>query len=50
MKGIIIASDGNRATQYKVLKDTIPVFAAEKGYHGVGGIVHDMEDWIESTF
>ena len=50
MKGIVIASDGNRATQYKVLKDTIPVLCAEKGYNGVGGIVHDMEDWDESTF
>ena len=50
MKGIVILSDGNQATQYKVLKDAIPVFCAEKGYNGVGGIVHDMEDWNESTF
>ena len=50
MKGIVVLSDGNQATQYKVLKDAIPVFCAEKGYNGVGGIVHDMEDWNESTF
>ena len=50
MKGIVVSSDGNRATQYKILKDAIPVFCAKKGYNGVGGIVHDMKDWIESTF
>ena len=50
MKGIVISSDSNRATQYKVLKDAVPVFCAEKGYNGVGGIVHKMEDWDESTF
>ena len=50
MKGIAVSSDGNRATQYKILKDAIPVFCAEKGYNGVGGIVHDMKDWNESTF
>ena len=50
MKGIVVSSDGNRATQYKTLKDAIPVFCAEKGYNGVGGIVHDMKDWNESTF
>ena len=50
MKGIVVSSDSNRATQYKILKDAIPVFCAEKGYTGVGGIVHDMKDWNESTF
>ena len=50
MKGIVVSSDSNRATQYKALKDAVPVFCAEKGYIGVGGIVHDMEDWVEGTF
>ena len=50
MKGIVVSSDGNQATQYKVLKDSIPVFCAKKGYNGVGGIVHDIDDWKESTF
>ena len=50
MKGIVISSDSNRATQYKVLKDAVPVFCAEKGYNGVGGIVHEMEDWDEVNF
>ena len=50
MKGIVVSSDGNRATQYKELKDTISVFCAEKGYIGVGEIVHDMEDWVEANF
>ena len=50
MKGIIVvSSDGNRATQYKILKDAVPVFCAEKGYNGVGGIVHEMKDWVEHT-
>ena len=50
MKGIVISSDSNRATQYKILKDAVPVFCAEKGYNGVGGIVHEMKDWVEHTF
>ena len=50
MKGIVISSDGNRATQYKILKDGIPVFCAKKGFTGVGGIVHDMKDWVENNF
>ena len=50
MKGIVVSSDGNRATQYKILKDAIPVFCAEKGYNGVGGIVYDMKDWVENNF
>ena len=50
MKGIVVSSDSNRATQYKALKDAVPVFCAEKGYIGVGEIVHDMEDWDVSTF
>ena len=50
MKGIVVSSDSNRATQYKALKDAIPVFCAEKGYGAVGEIVHDMEDWDVSTF
>ena len=50
MKGIVVSSDSNRATQYKALKDAVPVFCAEKGYIGVGGIVHDMEDWDENNF
>ena len=50
MKGIVVSSDGNRATQYKILKDAIPVFCAEKGYNGVGGIVHEMKDWVDHTF
>ena len=50
MKGIVVSSDGNRATQYKILKDAIPVFCAKKGYNGVGGIVYDMKDWNKSTF
>ena len=50
MKGIVVSSDGNRATQYKILKDAIPVFCADKGYHGVGGIVYNMKDWEERTF
>ena len=50
MKGIVVSSDGNRATQYKILKDAVPVFCAEKGYNGVGGIVHEMKDWVEHTF
>ena len=37
MKGIVVSSDSNRATQYKALKDAVPVFCAEKGYIGVGG-------------
>ena len=50
MKGIVVSSDSNRATQYKVLKDAVPVFCAKKGYNGVGGIVHEMEDWDEVNF
>ena len=50
MKGIVVSSDSNRATQYKALKDAVPVFCAEKGYGAVGEIVHDMEDWDVSTF
>ena len=50
MKGIVISSDSNRATQYKVLKDAVPVFCAEKGYNGVGGIAHEMKDWDEVDF
>ena len=50
MKGIVVSSDSNRATQYKALKDAVPVFCAEKNYSGVGEIVHDMEDWDVSTF
>ena len=50
MKGIVISSDSNRATQYKILKDAVPVFCAEKGYNGVVGIVHDMKDWVEVDF
>ena len=50
MKGIVISSDSNRATQYKDLKDAVPVFCAEKGYTGVGVIVHEMEDWDEVNF
>ena len=50
MKGIVISSDSNRATQYKILKDAVPVFCAEKGYNGVGGIVHEMKDWVEVDF
>ena len=50
MKGIVVSSDSNYATQYKALKDAVPVFCAEKGYIGVGGIVHDMEDWDENNF
>ena len=50
MKGIVISSDGNRATQYKILKDGIPVFCAEKNYPGVGKIVHDIKDWVENNF
>ena len=50
MKGIVISSEGNRATQYKILKNGIPVFCAEKGYNGVGQIVHDMKDWAENNF
>ena len=50
MKGIVVSSDGNCATQYKILKDAIPVFCADKGYHGVGGIVYEMKDWEERTF
>ena len=50
MKGIVVSSDSNRATQYKALKDAVPVFCAEKSYSGVGEIVHDMEDWDVSTF
>ena len=50
MKGIVVSSDSNRATQYKILKDAIPIFCAEKGYNGVGGIVHEMKDWVEVDF
>ena len=50
MKGIVVSSDSNRATQYKILKDAVLVFCAEKGYNGVGGIVHEMKDWVENTF
>ena len=50
LKGLIISSDGNRATQYKVLKDCIPVFCAEKNYAGIGEIIRNMEDWKERTF
>ena len=50
MKGVVISSEGNRATQYKILKDGIPVFCAENNYQAVGQIVHDMKDWDESRF
>ena len=50
MKGIVVSSDSNRATQYKILKDAIPVFCAKKGYNGVGGIVYDMKNWDKRTF
>ena len=50
MKGIVVSSDGNRATQYKALKDAIPIFCAEKGYCAVGEIVQDMEDWDMSNY
>ena len=50
MKGIVVSSDSNRATQYKALKDAIPIFCAEKGYCAVGEIVQDMEDWDMSTY
>ena len=50
MKGVVISSEGNRATQYKILKDGIPVFCAENNYQAVGQIVHDMKDWDESKF
>ena len=50
LKGLTISSDGNRATQYKVLKDCLPVFCAEKTYTGVGEIIRNLQDWDESTF
>ena len=50
MKGIVVSSDSNRATQYKALKDAIPIFCAEKGYYAVGEIVQDMEDWDMSNY
>ena len=50
MRGVVISSEGNRATQYKILKDGIPVFCAENNYQAVGQIVHDMKDWDESRF
>ena len=50
MKGVVISSEGNRATQYKILKDGIPVFCAENNYQAVGQIVHDMKDWDENRF
>ena len=50
LKGLTISSDGNRSTQYKILKDALPVYCAEKLYPGVGEIVRNMEDWKEDTF
>ena len=50
MKGLVISAEGNRATQYKILKDGIPVFCAENNYQAVGQIVHDMKDWDENRF
>jgi len=50
MKGLVISAEGNRATQYKILKDGIPVFCAENNYQAVGEIVHDMRDWDENRF
>ena len=50
MKSVVISSEGNRATQYKILKDAIPVFCAENNYQAVGEIVHDMRDWDENRF
>ena len=50
LKGLTISSDGNRSTQYKILKDALPVYCLEKLYPGMGEIVRNMEDWDEDTF
>ena len=50
LKGLTVSSDVNRSTQYKILKDTLPVCCAEKLYSGVGQIVCKLEDWNENTF
>ena len=38
LKDLTISSDGNRSTQYKILKDALPVYCSEKLYPGVGEI------------
>ena len=50
LKGLTISSDGNRATQFKVLKDCLPVYCSEKLYEGIGEIVRNMQDWDEISF
>ena len=40
----------NKSTQYKILKDALPVYCAKKLYLGVGKIVCNMQDWDEATF
>ena len=50
LKGLTISSDGNRSTQYKILKDALPVYCAEQSFAGVGEIVRTQEDWDETIF
>jgi hypothetical protein len=50
LKGLIISSDGSRSTQYKILKDALPVYCAEQSFAGVGEIVRTQEDWDETLF
>jgi len=50
LKGLTISSDGNRSTQYKILKDALPVYCVEKLYTGVGEIARKLKDWDETTF
>ena len=37
-------------TQYKILKEALPVYCSEKLYLGVGKIVCNTEDWDQTTF
>ena len=50
LKGLTISSDGNRSTQYKILKDALPVYCAEQSFAGVGEIVRTQKEWDETTF
>ena len=50
LKGLTISSDGNRSTQYKILKDALPVYCAEQSFAGVGEIVRTQKEWDEATF
>ena len=50
LKGLSISSDGNRSTQYKILKDALPVYCAEQSFAGVGEIVSTQKEWDETTF